>query len=146
METYNERTKYIRSMIGRRFDDSPSAFMRWLNPLVKDAGYGFLVFEYTVREEWTNPERVLHGGVTAGIIDDIIGATIYGMELANTYTTINNVIDYFATAVSGDVLEARTKVIKRGQQIVHVECTIWLPKKDRIIAKGCSNMMRIDQR
>jgi len=46
----------------------------------------------------TNPIQILQGGLSAGIIDDIIGATVFAMNLSHHYTTINNYVDYFAPA------------------------------------------------
>lgn len=146
MSDSNERLEGMRKYIGRQFAESPSAFMRWLNPVIRAAEYGALTFEYTVREEMTNPMKMLHGGVTAGIIDDIIGATVFTMGFTSHYTTINNNIDYFAPAKAGDVIEARTSVIKRGQQIINLQCELWLTGKNRLLARGYSNMIRLEGR
>ncbi len=93
----------------------------------------------------TNPMGMLHGGVSAGIIDDIIGATIFSMDLSHPFTTINNYIDYFAPAMEGDIIEAQTSVVKLGRQIINLQCEIWLPSKKRLIARGYSNMIRIEK-
>lgn len=146
MTETNERLIGMQKYIGQGFNDSPSAFMRWLNPTIRAAEYGSLTFEYTVREEMTNPMQLLHGGVTAGIIDDIIGATVFTMGFSVHYTTINNNIDYFAPAKTGDIIEASTSIIKRGQQIINLQCEIWLPAKNRLLARGYSNMIRLEKR
>ncbi|MES3016819.1 MAG: PaaI family thioesterase [Bacteroidota bacterium] len=146
MSETNDRLLGMQKYTGRTFNESPSAFMRWLNPIIRSAEFGALIFEYTVREDMTNPMQVLHGGVTAGIIDDIIGATVFTMGLSAPYTTINNNIDYFAPAKTGDVIEARTSVIKRGTQIINLQCEIWLVEKKRLLARGYSNMIRLEVR
>ncbi|UZJ63290.1 PaaI family thioesterase [Sphingobacterium sp. KU25419] len=88
----------MKSCIGQEFSASPSPFMHWLNPVVKSVETGALEFEYRVRPEWLNPIGNLHGGVTAAIVDDVLGATMFSLNEAYFYTTINNVIDYFSTA------------------------------------------------
>lgn len=85
----------IKSFMGNEFTASPSPFMRWLKPIVLSAEQGALEFEYTVRAEWLNPAGNLHGGVTAAIIDDIIGATLFSLNEPDFYTTINLGVDYF---------------------------------------------------
>ncbi len=70
----------IKSVIGKEKQLSPSPFMNWLKPVAVAAEYGSLTFEYKIREEMTNPMGHLHGGVIAGIIDDIMGATVYSLE------------------------------------------------------------------
>ncbi|HEY1062006.1 MAG TPA: PaaI family thioesterase [Daejeonella sp.] len=144
MDKINAHLAAIQEEIGKEFSNSPSPFSHWLKPIVRNAEAGALIFEYLVRQDMTNPIRVLHGGVSAGIIDDIIGATVFTMNLSHHYTTINNYIDYFAPAHEGDIIEARSSVIKRGKQIINLQCELWLPVKNRLIARGYSNMIRLE--
>lgn len=137
------RLAFLRSFIGKEMEGSPSPYMNWLKPIVLLADHGTLKFSYRVRKEMTNPYGTLHGGVTAGIIDDLIGATIYSLGLHTAFTTVNNSIDYFAPAREGDVIVAQTSIVKKGRSIINLQCEVFLPAKDRLIAKGYSNMMNI---
>ncbi|MDQ8006232.1 MAG: PaaI family thioesterase [Pedobacter sp.] len=139
----NDRLKVFQSFIGREVVQSPSNFMNWLRPTVISAEKGSLHCSYIVRKEMTNPYGILHGGITAGIIDDLIGATVFTLGLKNVYTTVNNNIDYFAPAKEGDVITAKTSIVKQGKVIINLECEVYLPSKRGIIAKGCSNMLNI---
>lgn len=139
----NERLALFRSLIGQEVTQSPSHFMNWLKPVVLGAAKGELHCSYIVRKEMTNPYGILHGGITAGIIDDLIGATVYTLNLAQAYTTVNNNIDYFAPAKEGDQITAKTCIIKQGRAIINLECEVFLPSKNRLIAKGYSNMLNI---
>jgi acyl-coenzyme A thioesterase 13 len=143
MET-NNQLEVLQSFIGKEFTASPSPFMLWLKPIILSAERGKLGFQYLVRKEMTNPASTLHGGVTAAIIDDIIGATMFSFNEEYFYTTINNVIDYFASVKENDTIIAETFVIKKGKQIVNVQCEIWNVGKDRLIAKGYSNLLKIE--
>lgn len=134
----------LQAHIGKEFENSPSPFMLWLKPVILSVEEGRLRFQYTVRPEWLNPAGNLHGGMAAAILDDIIGATIFTLGDPNFYSTINNTIDYFATAREKDHLIAETQVIKRGRNIVNVECTIWNADKTRMLARGASNLMRME--
>ena len=138
-----QRLKILRQSIGKVITTSPSNYMNWLAPVLLKAENGILVGKYTVRKEMTNPYGILHGGVTAGIIDDLIGATVYTMGLDARFTTVNNYIDYFATASEGDEVIAETAIVKRGRTIINLQCEIFLPSKKRLIAKGYSNMLNI---
>lgn len=84
----------------------------------------------------------LHGGVTAALIDDVIGATLFSFNESYFYTTLNNVIDYFAPAREGDIIIAETLVIKKGKQIVNVQCEVWNEGKNRLIARAYSNLLK----
>ncbi|WP_223608599.1 PaaI family thioesterase [Chryseobacterium sp. OSA05B] len=139
-----DRLAQLQQFIGREFDQSPSPFMKWLNPIVLSAEEGHLEFQYTVRPEWLNPIGNLHGGVTAAIVDDIIGATMFSLNENSFITTINNVIDYFSTAKENDNIVAETKIIKRGRQFVNAQCEIWNADKTRLIARGTSNLFKIN--
>ena len=141
MKTTNH-LEILQSFTGREFTDSPSPFMHWLKPVLISAESGKLSFRYTIRKEMTNPIGTLHGGVTAAIIDDIIGATMFSLNEDQFYTTVNNVIDYFAPAREGDTVIADTLIQKKGNQIVNAQCEIWNAGKTRMIAKGYSNLLK----
>ncbi len=138
-----DKLAVLKSFTGKEFTASPSPFMRWLNPVVVSADEGRIEFQYTVRQEWLNPMGNMHGGVTAAIMDDIIGATMFSLNEESFIVTINNSIDYFSTARENDPIIAETKIIKRGKQFVNAECEIWNADKTRLIARGTSNLFKI---
>ena len=137
-----DRLKYIQEHLGKEFIGTPSPFMKWLKPVVLFADQGKLSFQYKIRKEMTNPVGTLHGGVTAALIDDIIGATLFTFNEECFYTTVNNVIDYFVPASEGDIIIADTTVIRKGKQMVNVQCEIWNSSKTKLLAKGYSNLMK----
>lgn len=140
----NNPLQDLQSHIGKEFSSSPSPFMRWLKPIILSAETGKLSFQYLVRKEMTNPMGVLHGGVTAAIIDDVIGATLFSFNENFFYTTLNNVIDYFGPAKEGDFIIADTSIIKKGKQLVNVQCEVWNSKKNRLIARGYSTLLKTE--
>lgn len=144
MEKSTSRIELLKQFIGKKNFESPSPFSHWLKPTIISVSYGSLTCEFKIRKDMTNPMGMLHGGVSAGIMDDTIGATIYSMELSHHFTTLNNYIDYFAPAMEGDIIEAKTNIVKMGRQVINIQCEIWLPSKKRLIAKGCSNMLRVE--
>jgi acyl-coenzyme A thioesterase 13 len=146
MEEQNEAQQRLinfQSFTGKEITQSPSHFMNWLKPTLINAERGSLECSYVVRKEMTNPYGILHGGITAGIIDDLIGATVYILGLSGRYTTVNNNIDYFAPASESDMITAKTAIVKQGRTIINLQCEIYLHSKNRLIAKGYSNMLNI---
>ncbi|WP_205945703.1 PaaI family thioesterase [Pedobacter frigiditerrae] len=146
MEEQNEAQQRLinfQSFTGKEITQSPSHFMNWLKPSLISAERGMLHCSYVIRKEMTNPYGILHGGITAGIIDDLIGATVFILGLSGKYTTVNNNIDYFAPAVEGDIITAKTAIVKQGRTIINLQCEVYLPNKNRLIAKGYSNMLNI---
>ncbi|MCD6068769.1 MAG: PaaI family thioesterase [Bacteroidetes bacterium] len=142
----SEQLEVLQSFMGQEFTASPSPFMRWLKPVVLSAERGKLSFQYVVRKEMANPIGTLHGGVTAAIIDDIIGATMFSFNEEYFYTTVNNVIDYFAPARESDVIIAETNILKKGRQIVNAQCEIWNEDRSRMIARTYSNLLKTNLR
>lgn len=146
MEEQNEaqqRLSNFQKQIGKEIINSPSHFMNWLRPTLISAERGELHCSYVIRKEMTNPYGILHGGITAGIIDDLIGATVFMLGSKSQFTTVNNAIDYFASAKEGDVITAKTAIVKQGRTIINLQCEVFLPSKNRLIAKGYSNMLNV---
>jgi len=42
------------------------------------------------------------------------------------------------------LLKQEVSVVKRGKQIINLQCELWLPIKNRLIARGYSNMIRLE--
>ncbi len=134
----------LQDHVGKEFSSSPSPFSYWLKPMILAAKHGHVSFSFAVRKDMINPIGTLHGGVTAAIMDDVIGATMYSLNEEHFYTTINNVVDYFAAAREGDTIIADTLVIKKGRQIVNAQCEIWNAEKTKLIARGYSNLLKTE--
>ncbi|WDF61511.1 PaaI family thioesterase [Flavobacterium sp. KACC 22758] len=141
MET-KTRLQVLQDHINREFTASPSPFMLWMRPIVLAAEEGTVTFKYMIREEMSNPIQSLHGGVTAAIADDCIGATMFSLNEETFYTTINLVVDYFAPAHVGDTILAKTLIIKKGRQMVNAQCEIWNADQTRLIARATSNLFK----
>jgi len=138
----NKILALLSSKIGKDSSDSISPLMQWMNPRLLSAKEGQLEFSHTIRKEMTNPMHILHGGITAAIIDDAIGAAVYSLNNSHAYTTVNLNVDYFSPAKEGDELIAQTSITKKGRQIINAECMVWNSDKSRLIAKGNSNLIR----
>ena len=139
---YTKEAAFLRQFIGKEVVGSPSPFMNWLKPVMLSVQEGSLAFQYTIRKEMTNPFGTLHGGITAAMIDDAIGATLIAYGESYFHVTINLAIDYFNAAKEGDVVIAQTTVIKKGRQIVNAQCYIWNHDRTLLIAKGYTNMLK----
>ena len=138
----NKSLALFKANIGKDATHSPSPLLRWLNPTLVSAEEGALEFSYIIREEMTNPMHILHGGTTAAIIDDAIGATVFSLGNTHLYNTVNLNVDYFSTAKEGDTIIAKTAMVKKGNQIMNVQCEVWNVDKTRLIAKGYSNLLK----
>ena len=138
----NKALHLFESLKGKDSSNSPSPLMRWLNPTLLHAEEGKLEFSYIIRQEMTNPMGVLHGGATAAIIDDALGATVFSMGNTYLYTTVNLAVDYFSTAKAGDTIISKTHVVKKGNQIINAQCEVWNADSTKMIARGYSNLIK----
>lgn len=102
-----------------------------------------MAVEFTVRSEMINPAGTFHGGVMAGIMDEVIGMTIFTLGKKNFFTSVNLVVDYFAPAKNEDRVTAIATVIKEGSSIINAQCEVWNTDKTKLLARGTSNLMKI---
>lgn len=144
MDPITQIKEILASQTGRQLEFSPSPFMLWLAPVVREVCEDSLTFDYLIRPEMTNPMGTLHGGVIAAMMDDLIGATIICLGREHFYTTVNNVIDYFSGAKCGDVVTGKTTIVKAGRQVINVGFELWNLKKNRLLAKGYSNTLKTE--
>lgn len=141
---FSKAAEYLKSHIGKEITDSPSPFMAWLQPVILAVEDGSLTFQHTIRKEMTNPFGTLHGGITAAIIDDAIGATLISYEEPYFYVSVNLMVDYLSAAREGDVILAQTSIIKKGSQIVNAQCEVWNADRSKLIAKGYTNLLKTE--
>jgi acyl-coenzyme A thioesterase 13 len=141
---FSQAAAMLKANIGKEITESPSPFMAWLRPVVLKVEEGSLTFRHTIRKEMTNPFGTLHGGITAAIIDDAIGATLISYGEPYFYVSVNLVIDYLSAAREGDVVIADTAIIKKGSQVVNAQCEVWNADRTRLIAKGYTNLLKTE--
>ena len=137
----NQVLDYFISNIGKNaVEMSLSPLGRWLNGKLIAVEEGSLTVEFVVREEMTNPGKILHGGVIASMLDDVMGMTVFSLGRENFYTTINLSIDYLLPAKVGDIIYVKSKVIRPGKTVINMECEA-RNSEHKIITKCTSNLV-----
>ncbi|PBJ05575.1 PaaI family thioesterase [Flavobacterium sp. ACN6] len=136
----NKRLQFLQSFIGKHFTESPSPFAHWLNGKVIAVEEKGIEFEFEVRKEMTNPVGMLHGGVTAGMIDDCIGVNFMVLGLEKFYPTINLYIDYFNPAFESQTVIVKTKVEKLGKTIINIKAEVINKNTSKIMAQASANL------
>ncbi len=138
----NKALALFEALVGKDSSESICPLTSWLNPTLLTAEAGKLEFSYVIREEMSNPMGNIHGGTTAAIIDDAVGATVFSLGKPNIYTTVNLAVDYFAPAKVGETIIAVASITKNGKQIINTSCEVWNADRTRMIAKGSSNLIQ----
>lgn len=137
----NQVLDYFTANIGKYASEmSPSPLGRWLNGKLIAVDEGSLTVEFVVREDMTNPGKILHGGTTASMLDDVMGMTVFSLGRESFYSTINLSIDYLLSAKAGDVIFVKSKVIRAGKTVINMECEV-RNSEHKIIAKCTSNLV-----
>jgi uncharacterized protein (TIGR00369 family) len=141
----NKRLVFLQTYVGRSFGDGVSPVAQWLNGKLLEISENFLKMEYFVREDMCNPMQILHGGIAATILDDVVGTVVYAMGREFAYTSVNLNCDYLHAGRIGDILIVEARVIRAGKNIVHTEGVIIGPG-GKVIAKCTSNLIQTSLR
>jgi acyl-coenzyme A thioesterase 13 len=135
----NKRLAFLQNLIGKQLIGGFSPVATWLNGKLLEISATQITVEYTVREDMCNPMLILHGGVSATMLDDVVGTLVYALGREFGYASVNLNCDYLHPAQPGDILQVSANVVRAGKTIVHVEGRIVGPN-DLIIAKCTSNL------
>lgn len=136
----NPYIDHYQQYVGLPITTAPSPFSNWLKGVLREVSAESIVVEFTVREEMTNPVKMLHGGMIAAIIDDMIGMHIFLLGEKSFYFSVNLNIDFLSNVAVGNTVRAQTRIIKKGKRLINAEC-ILLDAENRIMAKGSSNLV-----
>ncbi len=141
MSNHKKLLEYLQSQIGKESYTSFSPYGQWLGGKVIAAEEGHLIIGFSVREDMTNPIGIMHGGVIAGMIDDTIGMVVSSLGFETYSVSVNLNIDYLSGGKVGDDLTVEAKVVRKGNSLVHTECSVH-NQKGTLIAKGTANLFR----
>jgi acyl-coenzyme A thioesterase 13 len=130
----------FRENIGKPMG-SPSPVGRWLGGVLLEAEDGYLVAEYEVRPDFLNPMNVMHGGIYAVMMDDLIGALVFSLDNDYFFTTVNLAVDYLSSAKAGEKVRLKAEVVKAGKNIVHCECRLY-NQEGKLLTKSISNLAK----
>ncbi|MEP6988102.1 MAG: PaaI family thioesterase, partial [Chloroflexota bacterium] len=94
----------LRPYIGQELSMVPSPVAHWLKGILQEISENGMKIAFTVREDMTNPARILHGGIIATMLDDIMGISVmvkHNPDLSTFYSTVNLHVDYLASTREG---------------------------------------------
>ncbi|MCS7019816.1 MAG: PaaI family thioesterase [Cytophagales bacterium] len=133
--------EHFRQYIGKPASEIPAPpFTKWLNGSLLRVEKGEIEAEFIVRKEMTNPVGVLHGGIHAAILDDIVGMTVALHGLSNLYVSVNLSVDFLAPAQIGEKVIARSKVVRAGKTIVNAVAELY-NESGTLLSRATTNMV-----
>ncbi len=138
----------LRPYIGQELSMVPSPVAHWLKGILQEISENGMKIAFTVREDMTNPAKILHGGIIATMLDDIMGITVmvkHNPDLSTFYSTVNLHVDYLASTREGATVIASSNVIKAGNKIANAEG--WLHDSNgKLLAHATCNMLKVEMR
>jgi uncharacterized protein (TIGR00369 family) len=136
----NPRVEAYRSQIGKELSfDYP--ILKYLGFIVQEVEAGYIKVEMQTRKELLNPVGVLHGGIMAMLMDELIGAAGWTLNRPNHFVTVNLNIDFLSSAREGEILFAEGKIVRPGKNVLHGESKIY-NSAGKLLAKSSSNLFK----
>lgn len=131
----------IKSQEGKKLGAINPPLSAWLDGRLISAKEGEIEMEYEVREEMTNPVGILHGGIHAAIMDDLIGTSCFSLALPHIYLSVNLTIDFLGQAKVGDKVIAKTFLVRKGKTMINFSAEIYHAQTNQLISRSTSNMV-----
>lgn len=132
--------EHYKQFIGQYVDQAPSPLSNWLHGKILDITENGISLEFEVRKEMTNPVNLLHGGMMAAIIDDVIGMTLFVTGVKSFYASINLHIDFVSNVRCGEKIVAQSQLIRKGKRVILASCSLLGPNQN-LLAKATSNLI-----
>ena len=117
-------------------------FARMMGMRLVDLALGEAVIAIDMRDELRQPHGVLHGGVTATLIDTAMAfAIIPGLAEGEGTTTVDLTVHYLRPHLEGTVT-CTAKVVRAGKRIITLSAEV-VNADEKLIATAMSTYMKI---
>lgn len=105
-------------------------------------GAGWSYCEWTVQPGYVGYKNVLHGGIIAAVLDDLMAHALYYKDI--DVVTAHLALDYMEPIHVGDKVVCRAEVIQIGEgRSIHVKAT--MKKNGRAAVEASAVMVKVDR-
>ena len=136
----NKRVEIFRTQIGQDKWLFDYPLMDWMNAKVLEVDEGKVKMQFTVEKYMLNPIGILHGGIAAAMLDELMGAAGFTIGRPTGYATINMNIDYLNSAKAGEKVIGECVIILAGKNIMHAEARLY-NAEGKLLSKASSNLI-----
>lgn len=136
----NQRVQLLQNQIGKEKWQYEYPLMDWLKAQVIAVEEGKIEIQFTVEKYMLNPIGILHGGIMATMLDEVMGAACFTLGRPVGYATINMNLDYLNPAKVGEKVIAKGTIVRAGKTVVHAEA-ILVNEDEKVLAKATSNLI-----
>lgn len=139
-ETTNPMVEFFRASIGKKLEGAPP-FTEWLDGRILSCGVGQMEVRYLTRPEMANPTGLLHGGIQAAIMDDVIGMTAATLGEKGFMLSIDLHVNFLGKIPVGRSVTARARFVRTGRRIAHAVCEL-LDEEGNVVSRCDSNLVK----
>ena len=124
-------------MIKKNMDETNTGFMKHNGGLsLKKINESNYEFEVEVKDVHLNSEKIAHGGFLSTIADTGMGTAAHQSAGNKRCITINLDIKFISTALPGQILKGKVKILKKTKTLVFVSCEIINQETTIIFSSG----------
>jgi uncharacterized protein (TIGR00369 family) len=134
------RVELLRQYIDQDLPDRAPPFTRWLNGKLIYVERGAVTMRWVVREEAINAAGILHGGIQAAMLDEVMGTAVATLDLPEFHISIDLNVTFLGRAKLGDSLTGIGRVIREGKRVVYCEGDL-LDANGKLMARASSSLI-----
>lgn len=132
------------------FIDKPftahSPVVKMLQPILKHIAEGEIAVEIMVTDQMMNSIGILHGGMMALMLDEVIGGTTFTLADGNFYATSSLNCHFLSSAKPGDLLRIESNIVRQGRRVIYAEGKIYNLTRNKIVAAGSCDLIITEAR
>lgn len=136
----NKRVELFKSQIGKEKWLFDYPLIEWMNARVIDVEEGYVKMQFSVERYMLNPLGILHGGIAAAMLDELMGAAGFTIGRPVGYATINMNVDFLNSAKAGEIITGEGTVIRPGKTVLHTEAKLY-NAEGKLLSKATSNLI-----
>jgi uncharacterized protein (TIGR00369 family) len=91
-----------------------------------------------------NPANILHGGIHAAMLDDMMGFTVATLGLEYYYFTINLQVELIKAAQKGELVVATSEVLRVGSKRILIDAQLH-NQAGELLSRASSNLVLSSQ-
>jgi acyl-coenzyme A thioesterase 13 len=134
------RIDLFRSYLHQDLPERAAPFTRWLNGRLVAVERGTVTMRWVVREEAINAAGILHGGIQAAMLDEVMGTSVATLDLPSFHISIDLNVAFLGRAKLGDTVTGTGRVVREGRRVVYCEGEL-VDAEGRLMARASSNLI-----
>ena len=133
--------KMFKSKEGQVVDEH-SHLAKWLQPFLVRVDEGEIEVEVKIKDEMTNSVGILHGGVTAMIMDEVLGSLTFTVDIETFFATSNLNVHYLSNTQVGETIVVKGQVNRQGRNLINAEAKMYHKATGKLMAVASADLAK----